>query len=72
MRSPTQALLRDRYMSDDPAFLYWVSQGEIEMIAGSSALDLGDPAKNRHHERIERSCTSLPPQGMPKYWRYAR
>jgi transcriptional regulator with XRE-family HTH domain len=30
---------------DDPEFLYWVSQGEIEMIAGSSALDLGDPAQ---------------------------
>lgn len=30
---------------DDPPFLYWVSQGEIEMIAGSSALDLGDPAQ---------------------------
>lgn len=28
---------------EDPPFLYWVSQGEIEMIAGSSALDLGAP-----------------------------
>jgi tetratricopeptide (TPR) repeat protein len=27
----------------DPPVLYWVTQGEIEMIAGSSALDLGDP-----------------------------
>ncbi|MFD0396484.1 helix-turn-helix domain-containing protein [Kitasatospora sp. NPDC127121] len=30
---------------DDPNFLYWVDYGEIEMIAGSSALELGDPAE---------------------------
>ena len=30
---------------DDPDTLYWVTYGEIEMIAGSSALDLGDPAE---------------------------
>ncbi|TDQ45484.1 transcriptional regulator [Actinorugispora endophytica] len=30
---------------DDPACLYWVTEGEIEMIAGSSALRLGDPAE---------------------------
>ena len=29
--------------SGDPDVLYWVTQGEIEMIAGSSALELGDP-----------------------------
>ncbi|HEV2634518.1 MAG TPA: hypothetical protein VGX23_05195 [Actinocrinis sp.] len=28
---------------DDPTYLYWVTEGEIEMIAGSSALELGDP-----------------------------
>ncbi|PZG45882.1 transcriptional regulator [Spongiactinospora gelatinilytica] len=27
---------------DDPPYLYWVDLGEIEMIAGSSALQLGD------------------------------
>jgi len=27
---------------DDPGALYWVTYGEVEMIAGSSALDLGD------------------------------
>jgi hypothetical protein len=27
---------------DDPDILYWVTYGEVEMIAGSSALDLGD------------------------------
>lgn len=27
----------------DPAYLYWVNIGEVEMIAGSSALELGDP-----------------------------
>ncbi|MFD8749442.1 helix-turn-helix transcriptional regulator [Kitasatospora sp. NPDC059577] len=30
---------------DDPDFLYWVTYGEVEMIAGSSALDLGDPGE---------------------------
>ncbi|MFE4666253.1 helix-turn-helix domain-containing protein [Streptomyces sp. NPDC056716] len=30
---------------DDPRTLYWVDHGEIEMIAGSAALDLGDPAE---------------------------
>jgi transcriptional regulator with XRE-family HTH domain len=34
---------------DDPDALYWVTPGEIEMIAGSSALDLGD-----HGEAIRR------------------
>jgi tetratricopeptide (TPR) repeat protein len=29
----------------DAPVLYWVTHGEIEMIAGSSALDLGDPAQ---------------------------
>ncbi|NRQ33949.1 transcriptional regulator [Nonomuraea sp. NN258] len=27
---------------DDPSYLYWVDRGEVEMIAGSSALELGD------------------------------
>lgn len=30
---------------DDPKTLYWVDFGEIEMIAGSAALHLGDPAE---------------------------
>ncbi len=30
---------------DDPPFLYWVTRGEVEMIAGSSALEMNDPAK---------------------------
>lgn len=30
---------------NDPPYLYWVTEGEIEMIAGSSALELGDPAE---------------------------
>lgn len=30
---------------DDPPTLYWVTEGEIEMIAGSCALELGDPAE---------------------------
>jgi tetratricopeptide (TPR) repeat protein len=29
----------------DPPVLYWVTRGEVEMIAASSALDLGDPAQ---------------------------
>jgi tetratricopeptide (TPR) repeat protein len=28
---------------DDPSWSYWVTPAEIEMLAGSSALDLGDP-----------------------------
>ena len=38
------ALDRGPHPDDAPA-LYWVTQGEIEMIAGSSALELGDPAQ---------------------------
>jgi tetratricopeptide (TPR) repeat protein len=30
---------------DDPSVLYWVTEAEIEMIAGSCALELGDPAE---------------------------
>ncbi|MEV3874673.1 helix-turn-helix transcriptional regulator [Streptomyces sp. NPDC049906] len=30
---------------EDPKALYWVDYGEIEMIAGSAALRLGDPAE---------------------------
>lgn len=30
---------------DDPKTLYWVDYGEIEMIAGSAALQLGEPAE---------------------------
>lgn len=30
---------------DDPPTLYWVTEGEIEMIAGSCALELADPAE---------------------------
>ncbi|MEO3808775.1 hypothetical protein ABGB17_07210 [Sphaerisporangium sp. B11E5] len=40
--------------TDDPPYLYWVGLGEVEMIAGSSALDLGDPreAIARFHDAI--------------------
>lgn len=31
--------------TDEVATLYWVTEGEIEMIAGSCALELGDPAE---------------------------
>lgn len=30
---------------DDPPWAYWVSAGELEMMAGISALDLGDPRR---------------------------
>jgi transcriptional regulator with XRE-family HTH domain len=30
---------------DDPAVLYWVTEAEIEMIAGSCALELGEPGE---------------------------
>lgn len=38
-----QTALQQGPSPDDPPTLYWVTQGEIEMIAGSSALELGDP-----------------------------
>ncbi|MEY9846337.1 tetratricopeptide (TPR) repeat protein [Streptacidiphilus sp. BW17] len=38
-----RALLDKGVHDDDPRALYWVDYGEIEMIAGSSALQLGDP-----------------------------
>ena len=28
---------------EDPPWSYWICEGEIEMLAGSAALDLGDP-----------------------------
>ncbi|MGW4424528.1 tetratricopeptide repeat protein [Streptosporangium sp. NPDC004631] len=28
---------------DDPPWTYWMTEGEIEMLAGACALDLGDP-----------------------------
>ncbi|MFJ5229354.1 helix-turn-helix domain-containing protein [Kitasatospora sp. NPDC088391] len=40
--------------SDDPAVLYWVTEGEIEMIAGSSALELGD-----HREALRRFAAGM-------------
>ncbi|MCU7827281.1 helix-turn-helix domain-containing protein [Kitasatospora sp. DSM 101779] len=42
----------------DPDFLYWVTYGEIEMIAGSSALDLDDPAEALR--RFEASMRAYP------------
>ncbi|MGI5353607.1 transcriptional regulator [Streptomyces sp. CA-250714] len=33
---------------DDPPWAYSVTEGEIEMLAGSSALDLGDPRRALH------------------------
>ncbi len=34
---------------NDPAWAYWVTEGEIEWIAGSSALDLGRPEQAITH-----------------------
>ncbi len=34
---------------DDPAWCYWIDEWEIEYSAGSSALDLGDPATALGH-----------------------
>ncbi|MEV5784602.1 transcriptional regulator [Streptomyces sp. NPDC052287] len=34
---------------DDPAWSYWLNPGEIEMLAGSSALDLDDPRRALTH-----------------------
>jgi hypothetical protein len=33
---------------DDPPWAYSITEGEIEMLAGSSALDLGDPHRALH------------------------
>lgn len=41
------ALDRGRH-DDDPPTLYWVTEGEVEMIAGSCALELGDPREAIH------------------------
>ncbi|MBL7502023.1 hypothetical protein I6A84_02520 [Frankia sp. CNm7] len=40
-----RAALDEGTHDDDPKTLYWVDYGEIEMIAGSAALQLGDPAE---------------------------
>lgn len=44
---------RDAYAKgprdDDPPWSYWLDEGEIEMLAGSSALDLGDPRRALHY-----------------------
>lgn len=34
---------------DDPAWCYWLTTGELENVAGSCALDLGDAARALHH-----------------------
>ncbi|MFF3146019.1 transcriptional regulator [Streptomyces sp. NPDC057927] len=34
---------------DDPPWSYWLNPGEIEMLAGSSALDLDDPRRALTH-----------------------
>lgn len=34
---------------DDPAWCYWLTTGELENLAGSCALDLGDAARALHH-----------------------
>ncbi|MEH0420524.1 transcriptional regulator [Streptomyces sp. B21-083] len=34
---------------DDPPWSYWLNEGEIEMLAGSSALDLDDPRRALTH-----------------------
>ncbi|WP_101831425.1 transcriptional regulator [Frankia canadensis] len=43
---------RDAYAQgvrdDDPPWAYSITEGEIEMLAGSSALDLGDPRRALH------------------------
>jgi tetratricopeptide (TPR) repeat protein len=44
MLHQARAMLDKGPHPSDPDVLYWVTHGEIEMIAGSSALELGDPA----------------------------
>lgn len=40
------------YGDDDPEWSYWVTDGELRMLAGSCALDLGDPAAALDHFRV--------------------
>ncbi|WP_128380406.1 helix-turn-helix transcriptional regulator [Streptomyces cavernae] len=41
---------------DDPSWSYWLNEGEIEMLAGSSALDLEDPRRAlTHFERARQA-----------------
>ena len=44
-----RAVFPDRRHDDDPAWSYWFTTQEIEMLAGSCALDLGDPQRALDH-----------------------
>lgn len=45
---------------DDPPYLYWVTEPELLTIAGSAALDLGDPSKaiGYFHQALDISVTT--------------
>ncbi|MGH3771446.1 MAG: hypothetical protein ACRDRW_08640 [Pseudonocardiaceae bacterium] len=42
---------------DDPAWTYWLTDGELEMLAGSCALDLGRPGQALDHFALARGST---------------
>ncbi|WP_326641868.1 hypothetical protein OG884_03000 [Streptosporangium sp. NBC_01755] len=41
---------------DDPPWIYWMTEGEIEMLAGSCALDLGHPRQALHFFEAARAA----------------
>ncbi|WP_326829757.1 hypothetical protein OIE13_06950 [Streptosporangium sp. NBC_01810] len=41
---------------DDPPWIYWMTEGEIEMLAGSCALDLGHPRQALHSFEAARAA----------------
>ncbi|GAA3084060.1 tetratricopeptide (TPR) repeat protein [Kribbella aluminosa] len=52
---------RDAYAAgpsdDDPPWSYWISEGEIEMVSASAALELGDPQQALTHFAAARQGT---------------
>ncbi|MBC9727529.1 hypothetical protein [Streptomyces sp. TRM68367] len=50
---------------DDPAWSYWLSTGELENLAGTCALDLGDPARTLRHFDARTATTATTPSTSP-------
>jgi tetratricopeptide (TPR) repeat protein len=55
----SRATLASGPTEDDPAWSYWFTDSEIEMLAGSAALDLGEPAQALTHFHAARSAAYL-------------
>ncbi|MGH3852632.1 MAG: hypothetical protein ACRDR6_03860 [Pseudonocardiaceae bacterium] len=48
---------------DDPPWTYWLTDGELEMLVGSCALDLGRPGQALEHFALARAATAHLDQG---------